>query len=242
MILFGSFELILKLKLCRAVVEAAAGHKSVLRSMQTSVSTMAIHPTQLVLTRPFGLMMLLYGATFMTANAFDTLSGNAQTIDEASTTTASVKLAAVCSVNVGLSVYKDSQFARMFGRSSARALPAAAYVPLVLRDGLTLFATFNLPQLIAPSLPPSMDEAINRLTLAQLVSPAAMQIFATPLHLLGLDLYNRIGQVPWQDRMRRVGSTCFQTTVARMCRIIPAYGLGGVVNTNVRNRLIGHPG
>lgn len=181
---------------------------------------------------------MLYVGTYFTANAIDTLTSHSQGLPANSTTSSTAKLGTVSAVNVGLSVYKDSQFARTFGRVSARSLPPASFATFVVRDGLTLFATFNLPQLVAPSLPSSMDAAVDRLSIAQLVMPAAMQAFATPLHLLGLDLYSRNGKVPWRDRVSRVSSTWVPATLARMCRIIPAYGLGGIVNTRVRSQLM----
>lgn len=202
------------------------------------MAVMVRHPHQFVVTRPFSLMLLLYGGTYLTANVADTMSSHAHELPASSTTSTWAKLGTVSTVNVGLSVYKDSQFARTFGRLSARPLPPASYGPFLLRDALTLFATFNLPQMIAPSLPISLDDVMSRMSIAQLITPAASQVFATPLHLLGLDLYNRNGKVPWRDRVRRIGDSFGPTTMARMCRVIPAYGLGGVVNTGLRTHLM----
>ena len=183
-------------------------------------------------------MLLLYGGTYLTANVIDTLSSHAQQLPASSTTSTLTKFGTVSTVNVGLSLYKDSQFARTFGKTSARAMPAASYAPFLIRDGLTIFATFNLPQLVAPSLPESMDVVVSRLSVCQFVLPAAMQVFATPLHLTGLDLYNRAGPIPWRSRLQRVCINWMPASMARMCRIIPAYGLGGVVNTNMRRNLM----
>ena len=103
---------------------------------------------------------------------------------------------------------------------------------------MTLFASFNLPRHIAPSLPDSMDTVISRLSFAQIVTPAAMQAFGTPLHLFALDLYNRNGRLTWRHRVQMVRTNWVSATLARMCRIIPAYGFGGVVNMKVRTRLM----
>jgi len=75
---------------------------------------------------------------------------------------------------------------------------------------------------------------------AQFVTPAAVQIFSTPLHLLGLDLYNRPG-AGWRGadgRTSRVVRDWAKSALARMGRIIPAFGVGGVVNTKVRRNLM----
>ena len=60
-----------------------------------------------------------------------------------------------------------------------------------------------------------------------------MQIFSTPLHLHGLDLYNREVATS-NERMKFVGQEYVKTTLARMARIFPAFGVGGVINKYVR--------
>lgn len=187
---------------------------------------------------PFKLMLLLYSGTYLTVNVLDTGLAHAQHIPASSTASTAAKLGVVSAVNVGLSLYKDSQFARTFGRASARALPIASYIPFIARDGLTIYGTFNLPQLLAPSFPAVVDNFADRRSVAQIVTPAAMQILATPLHLIGLDIYNRPGRILWQSRVRRVRTSWVPATVARMCRIVPAYGLGGVVNARMRSRMV----
>jgi hypothetical protein len=78
---------------------------------------------------------------------------------------------------------------------------------------------------------------VGAASVAQFVTPAAVQILSTPLHLLGLDLYNREG-VSKGERARRVARDWFKSSLARMGRIIPAFGVGGVVNTKVRRDLM----
>jgi hypothetical protein len=110
---------------------------------------------------------------------------------------------------------------------------------------MTIFASFNLPPLLAPKLEEKMSAEVRKYasaaTVAQFVTPAAVQIVSTPLHLLGLDLYNRPGVVLFgQDgRAGRVVRDWAKSALARMGRIIPAFGVGGVVNTKVRRNLMG---
>lgn len=73
---------------------------------------------------------------------------------------------------------------------------------------------------------------------AQFLTPAAVQIISTPLHLWGLDLYNRPGMSA-SERASIVVRNWAKSAVARMGRIIPAFGVGGVVNTKVRRNLMG---
>lgn len=90
-----------------------------------------------------------------------------------------------------------------------------------------------------------MSEGIQRYmssaSAAQFVTPAAVQLVSTPLHLLGLDLYNRPGvAVGGTDgRAAKVLRDWAKSSAARMCRIVPAFGVGGVVNTKCRRGLMG---
>jgi hypothetical protein len=62
---------------------------------------------------------------------------------------------------------------------------------------------------------------------------AAAQVLSTPLHLLGMDLYNRPGATAESRREFAVREYA-KTTLARMARVLPAFGAGGVLNKIVR--------
>lgn len=66
--------------------------------------------------------------------------------------------------------------------------------------------------------------------MAQLSIPVLQQIIATPIHLLGLDLYNNPHSTA-AERMVYLGSLYWNTLAMRMLRFLPAYGLGGIANT-----------
>lgn len=179
-------------------------------------------------------MMLLYSSTYLTANVIDTMCSTAQDQPASTTSSGLLKFGAVSLVNLSLALYKDSQFTKLFGTISPRPLPPASYALLALRDSLTIFASFNLPPKIAPLLPESLEVHFSRLSVAQFTSPALMQILNTPLYLLALDLYNRNRTTPVRDRLRKVRLDWPATSLARMCRVIPAFGVGGVVNIRMR--------
>lgn len=75
---------------------------------------------------------------------------------------------------------------------------------------------------------------------AQFACPALMQFASTPMHLLGLDLYNRqpVGGLPWTERVARIRRDYVPSCFARMGKIVPAYGVGGVVNVRLRANLM----
>ena len=125
---------------------------------------------------------------------------------------------------------------------AAKTIPMASYALFTLRDSLTIFASFNLPPLIAPLLPISqeVEKQMSRASIAQFIAPAGIQVLSTPLHLWGLDLYNRpMGNgVGWRARVGRVRRDWLGSSAARMGRIVPAFGVGGVVNASVRKRML----
>jgi len=133
----------------------------------------------------------------------------------------------------------------MFGPTGGppRPVPLPSYVLFAIRDCLTIFASFNVPPLLGPILSAQVSEEWNKklsgATAAQFLAPAGIQLFSTPLHLLGLDLYNRNGkEVTWSDRLKIVKKNWAVSSAARICRIIPAFGVGGVVNAKVRRGLM----
>jgi len=83
-----------------------------------------------------------------------------------------------------------------------------------------------------------MQRAVSGQTIAQFLAPTTIQLFSTPLHLLGLDFYNRGGHLRWEDRWKIIRKNWAGSGVARMCRMVPAYGIGGIVNTKVRSGLM----
>jgi len=145
---------------------------------------------------------------------------------------------------MSLCLYKDSRFTKLFGNASAAGpVPKASYALFALRDCLTIFASFNLPPVLAPLLPvgEEIERVMSRASIAQFLAPAALQVVSTPLHLLALDMYNRPGGgkgVMWGSRAERVWRDWGKSCLARMARIVPAFGVGGVVNTGVRRRLM----
>ena len=188
---------------------------------------------------------MLYCGTYITANAIDTGTSVVKNKPPTTTSTGATKFLATSSANISLCIFKDSQFTRLFGpiNSVPRPVPNASFVLFALRDSLTVFASFNLPPLIAPRLQLSdtfQKSVMSSASATQLLIPAAMQPLSTPLHLLGLDLYNRGDRdVTWASRWRKVRHDWFKSSLARICRIVPAFGIGGVVNVKVRQGLIG---
>ncbi len=66
-----------------------------------------------------------------------------------------------------------------------------------------------------------------------MVCPLAIQIVATPLHLLGLDFYNKPTST-MSERLQFLKRESAKSTFVRMIRFLPAYSIGGVLNIVLR--------
>ncbi|PFH34763.1 hypothetical protein BESB_067960 [Besnoitia besnoiti] len=71
---------------------------------------------------------------------------------------------------------------------------------------------------------------------AQVLCPVGIQLFSTPLHLLALDIFNNPGRSPGQ-RSRFLVTAYGGTVLARASRILPAFGIGGILNTRLKDGL-----
>ena len=98
---------------------------------------------------------------------------------------------------------------------------------------MTILASFTLPGILSLQMQKSGYEKGTSDVVSQLFTPVTMQIFSTPLHLNVLDLYNR-EIATTAERIKFVGQEYIKTTLARMARIFPAFGVGGVINKYVR--------
>ncbi|KAK4693041.1 hypothetical protein P7C71_g4276, partial [Lecanoromycetidae sp. Uapishka_2] len=233
----------------RAIIENASNRSTLRASLLSSTISLLTRPHLFLTSKPALLISMLYFGTYTTANTVDTLSNTVKNKPAETVSSGPTKFLSTSSVNMSLCLYKDSQFARMFGPPPGaggtiqRAIPAASYALFAFRDSLTIFASFNLPPLIAPVLPISeeVEKQVSRASIAQFLAPAGIQLFSTPLHLWGLDLYNRpMGNgVGWKARASRVGRDWLGSSLARIGRVVPAFGVGGVVNSSVRRRMIG---
>ncbi|EXJ68990.1 uncharacterized protein A1O5_07925 [Cladophialophora psammophila CBS 110553] len=238
----------------RSIVEKAANGASFSSCLLRSLRPAITRPHAFIFSRPFLLIFALYFATYTTANTVDTFRSTVTPKPASAVSSGLTKFVATSSVNMTVCVYKDSCFARMFGAAvssspAAAAVPKLSYALFAVRDCLTIFASFNLPSIIAPQLAnvhPEMRSRFSRIlstesgraNTAQFLAPAAIQLISTPIHLLGLDLYNRQGRLGVGERYSRVVRDWGVSAFARMGRIIPAFGVGGVVNANMRKKIM----
>lgn len=246
-------------------MENASGRNTLKASILTSLRNLVLRPQSLLFSKPFALICMVYGGTYLSANALDTITSTIKNKPATLVTSGPMKFAVPSIANIGLCLFKDQAFVRMFGPQGGPARPVgpASFALFAIRDSMTIFASFNIPPLLGPRLSAQMGEELQKQisgqTIAQFLAPASIQLFSTPLHLLGLDLYNRQGKsVSWADRWRIVKKNWGVSAAARICkdhfvilfddnktnryvplgRIVPAFGVGGVVNSKVRKGLM----
>ncbi|KAF9892216.1 hypothetical protein FE257_001992 [Aspergillus nanangensis] len=257
----------------RAIIEKAAKGVSIRQTITSGFRSMITHPAGFFLSTPFLLIYTLYTSTYLTANAIDTVTSTLKNQPFSTVFPGTAKFITTTTVNMGICVYKDARFAKLFGAkptpapstsatsnshtpiqppqqetppaschpSGTAKVPRISYALFCLRDSITIFASFNIPPMIAPSIPdyvaatPGMKAA-----LAQFSCPALMQFASTPMHLLGLDLYNRQppGGLGWRERVGRIARDYVPSCFARMGKIVPAYGVGGVANVRLRETMM----
>lgn len=226
-------------------MQNASGQATLKASLLQSFSAFLSRPHSLLFSKPFALICMVYGGTYVTANTLDTLTSTVQNKPITLVTSGTTKFAASSTANIGLCLIKDRAFTRLFGSGGPpRPVPLPSYALFTLRDCMTIFASFNLPPLLGPVISRNMgrelEKKLSGQTIAQFIAPAGIQILSTPMHLLGLDLYNRNAKdITWADRWSIIKKNWSVSAAARMCRIMPAFGIGGVANGKIRGGLLG---
>lgn len=160
-----------------------------------------------------------------------------------------ITFASTTLVNVPLAVWKDVRFAQIFGTQQILNTVPTTQQPLVkpgsaraataiflLRDCVTIFGCFTLAPKLTAALPDDLAAYPHATPiLTYLTVPVLTQLVATPLHLLGLDLYMRQNAVPFSDRLVQSQRYLPSTTVVRCVRIVPAFGVGCLANMELRS-------
>ena len=166
---------------------------------------------------------------------------------------ASVVFLGTTAANSTAALAKDRAYARMFGSTSASTstgfLPHTALALWLARDLTAIGSSFVLPPYVAQYLHDYSQQSQSTTTrttttpsettlaVAQFVTPMAAQLVAGPLHFLGLDACNRpMPTISWANRWQALVQTGLSSfLLARMARILPSYGIGGVWNQQGRH-------
>lgn len=190
------------------------------------------HPVQFFKHPTFWAVFIVYSGTYTAANSICTYC---ESKNQDSTYH---KLAGTTVANMALGITKDRYFARQFSKKKAASMPAASLGLFFIRDVLTIGSGFTFPAILSSHL--IEKKYITSQSLAEKVSqvivPIMAQTILTPLHILALDVYNRIG-VTFFSRVEKLAHLYPETVSLRMARVLGAYGIAGVTNTSLRAHL-----
>ncbi|KAG1443233.1 hypothetical protein G6F56_010750 [Rhizopus delemar] len=218
----------------RSIIENLNGKRTLKEGLRYGIKSLISQPLKFATSAQFRLVLGLYFSTYTTANIVDT---TCERYDVDFSQSAMYKFISTSVVNLTLCIYKDKVFAKLFSASpSNKALPKISYLLFALRDSLTIAASFNIPSYMANYLQTSKivsDPRAAKVT-SQLVCPAAVQFVSTPIHLYALDLYNR-PSATMNMREVLIRKEYFKSALARIGRIGPAFGIGGVGNSFIRD-------
>ena len=255
----NQFIKIYALTILSAVVENAArpGQNPLAKALTSNILRSVRNPRLFFGTKPFFIIWTLYAATYVTANTVETTARHL-TNEADRLFIPSVTFLSTIAINVPLGVWKDVRFVQLFGRPStpvaARTEGAKGPPPVqsvrfprtvastfLIRDAITIFGAVNLPPIVSTSLPEeTFANPMLKMATMQLLVPIFSQIFATPIHLLGIDMYSHPNSVA---RFSRIRHNLKATTMVRCARIVPAFGVGLIVNTGLRDHFhekVGH--
>lgn len=168
--------------------------------------------------------------------------------------------------NTVFTIWKDSIILRALPPVNAKDLTSASKpVPFMTRalfcgrDTLTCIAAFTLapaigawisgyayhqkylPQAPDAVLPENKDKVklpISCVDTAQIVTPALLQFVTTLMHITAIRYRQTYPHFSMTDLTESLRKTYISSTLLRMCRIFPAFGIGGIMNREMRSSLL----
>ncbi|PUU73590.1 hypothetical protein B9Z19DRAFT_1162573 [Tuber borchii] len=211
----------------RSIIENASGRSSsVLSSAAASLKTLFKTPHRFFFSKPFALIYMTYFGTYLTANSIDTASSLRSGTDLKTVTAGTEKFPR-----------QRPQFCQNVWYWLSQTRPIADIHSLFDKgrhDDIFFVqcSAFTCALYAAGHGSHLCSDIITEYVII------ACQILSTPLHLTGLDIYNRQDKATIKSRWEAVKKNWAPSAVARMCRIIPAFGFGGVANAGIRRSLL----
>lgn len=214
----------------RSIIKQANGSEAFWVGMRKGFYELFTTPWRTVSRRDFLIVWGLYAGTYVAANCIET------TMKAIGKDPELPKFFGAAAVNIFLCVRKDVIFTKIFSNVPIyRAYPTSSYLLFAIRDSMTVASAFNLPKLLSGKEAVTPEEKKKEKAI-QVATPIITQILSAPIHLLALDLYNFKSSTSFA-RIARM-TTNFPVTVAgRVARIGPAFGIGGIGNTEFRREL-----
>lgn len=139
--------------------------------------------------------------------------------------------------NIGLTVWKDGVILKVFPQKQL-PVPIPTKIAFAIRDFITCLAAFQYAPMLAARL--SARYKPEELPLSagdcgQVIVPASLQVFTTVIHIVAIRYQATNGKLTLQDASLALKKDYINSVFLRICRIVPAFGIGGIGNRNMRN-------
>ena len=208
----------------RSVIQFANGSaKSLSRALGKGFLEVLRSPLACMMGKDNLAVFSVYGATYIAKNSAE-ITSNHYGVDKFWPVFFASTL-----VNSSMGLMKDRFLATMFGKGPSGAFPLTSYVSFLARDSVIVGASFNGPSIVSPWLQHATGKSAEVCdVVAQLGCPAAAQIFGTPLHMLGLDFYNRPSNISLSTRAASAMKSSVGPIGARMARQCYVFGFGSL--------------
>ena len=217
----------------RSVIQFANGSApSLSRAISKGFLAVLRSPMACALGKDNLAVFSVYGSTYVAKNSAE-IAADEYGLDKFWT----VFLASTL-VNSSMGILKDRFLATMFGKGPT-TFPLNSYLNFIARDSIIVGASFNGPQLVSPWLHRETKWSKDICdVVAQLGCPAAAQIFGTPIHMLGLDFYNR-PSASLSARIVEAVKSSYAPIGVRMLRQCYVFGFGSLAVKYVNKKFQG---
>lgn len=215
----------------KAIAESASGKAQLWKSFFGSLRSLVFQPHVFFRQPAFFYLWACGAGTYIASNTFTTI----EEIKE--TSRPLVKTSAMFCVNTSLMLWKDSNFAKLFGTKPPEPVPAPALGVWFVRDFISMAVIFVAPPIVAKRLAAETDMPVRRAeVVTQLTMPMMLQPFVAPLHLAGYVKYN-MPTASFSEHMVVMKREIWGTIVMRCIRCIAPYSVGMVMNRSLRRTL-----
>ena len=214
-----------------SVTRGQSGKSSMFSSALELTKNLFTSPHKFIFSKYFAWIFNVYGCTYIANNTIDSICKIYHINDVVP------KLVGVTAVNMITSISKDAAYARYFGTKAPGKVPTSSLFIWFIRDVLSIAAAFIIPERLSKYMQNYKNYEKNSADrIAQFASPVGLQVIFTPIHLLGLDLYN-YNESNKSDRAKRIAKNYPKALPLRFVRMAGAYGIGGLNNKSFRNYL-----
>ena len=215
----------------KAVVEATAGKMTVWASVGRSVKEMMKSPLRFFNSPATRYLWVMYGGTYAAANLFTTYN------DVQQSSTPLLKTTSIFIVNVCLSLWKDSAYAKMFSSIPPAPIPKPALLSWYCRDFIGMGVIFVAPPIVAGHMKSAtgLDDTICQ-TVTQFSLPLLVQPIVAPFHLYGYVSYNA-SNAPVAQQLKMMRQGMWGAVQMRLTRCVAPYSVGTNINRELRSYL-----